>query len=112
MFSQEASGGRNGGTAWLRGLARPAALADVFPAGLCTGYLASRLVANEGPQRYCLYTVSVVPAGCTVFHICSGVEIYAVPNYSGAACADSVQVCGGYTALQFGTGSYSGTCPT
>ena len=30
MFSQEASGGRNGRTAWLRGLARPAALAVVL----------------------------------------------------------------------------------
>lgn len=99
---------------WLRGLARPAALAGMVAGGLCTGYLASRLVANEDPPppTYCLYTISVVPPGCTVFHICSGVEIYAVPNYTGASCADSIQVCGGYTALQFGTGSYSGTCPT
>ena len=49
MFPKESSGRRNGRKGWLRGMAPPAALAGVVAAGLCTGYLASRQVANEGP---------------------------------------------------------------
>ena len=112
--SQEASGGRNGRTAWLRGLARPAALAGVVAAGLCTGYLAGRLVANEGPRSYCLYFVAAnIPPNCTALHNCEfghGDAYYAVPDYNGGSCnTHNVTVCG--LTLQFDAKS-STTCPS
>ncbi len=102
--------GRSAARRRLAALAGPAAMAAILSAGLCTGYLASRALAAE-QTGYCLYTISVVPQGCQVFHVCSGVEIDAVPDYQNLPCVHSISVCGGNLALRFGSGSYSGTCP-
>ncbi len=112
MFAKEASGNGNGERGWLRGLARPAALAGMVAGGSCTGYLASRLVAGEGPTTYCLYFVAAnIPPGCTALHDCQfghGDAYYAVPEPAGGCNTHNVTVCG--LTLQFDASSPT-TCP-
>lgn len=101
-----------GKVAKARGLARAAVIAGVIIAGAGTGYLVSTTFGTGSEQTgYCLYTVSVVPQGCLLFHLCNGVEIHAVPQYNNVHCPDSMQVCGGVLAVRYGSGAYSGTCP-
>ncbi len=88
MFSQDDSQGRNGGTAWLRGLARPAALAGVVAAGLCTGYLAGRLVANEDrpPPTYCSFNYTGPAIPCVgIIKVLSTGQMYVRVPYPPAA---------------------------
>lgn len=88
------------------------ASAGAVVAGFVGAYVVQRLAyGGVEPVQYCLYSIAAPPPGCSAFHLCNGIYIYSVQVPGGTTCASAVSVCGQNVDL-FGSGSYSGTCPT